>query len=396
LQLGIFVRYRSYLLTSLLLKEERQNLHLQQKIYSRQGATLAKRSNLVVKRKLSPHTHMSLSQMSSDDMHQTIKAEMYNVLNEIAQAQGHRSAIGASPLDAMTSETAAMDRVQLLKERIATLEDALAKSETDRATTYMKLDNASRELQSAREDRLAMMHEYHDSNHGPVADAVAMLTAAQEDNHRLRHQLTLISERYDDEVPQLRSVVREQQLEIKRLKKTSKSSTVNGKSEAVTIADLHYSNERLSAQLSKLQAQAAVTARGVVDEGKFRELEEAVLSLTNETSALETKMTRMKMQHDAEKRELHRALEVTQREFEAERAECDKVVDMMAGKIKALMEQNQILQGICDGMSGGGGIGDHNGAEEVLMRPNGGGGYQRTGSAADVMMSSAAKRTPRR
>jgi hypothetical protein len=292
-----------------------------------------------------------------------------------------------------------MDRVQLLKERIATLEDALAKSETDRATTYMKLDNASRELQSAREDRLAMMHEYHDSNHGPVADAVAMLTAAQEDNHRLRHQLTLISERYDDEVPQLRSVVREQQLEIKRLKKTSKSkSAANGKSEAaVTIADLHYSNERLSAQLSKLQAQAAVTARGVVDEGKFRELEEAVLSLTNETSALETKMARMKMQHDAEKRELHRALEVTQREFEAERAECDKVVDMMAGKIKALMEQNQILQGICDGMSGGG-IGDHNSAEEVLLRPNGGGGsgYQRTGSAADVMMSSAAKRTPRR
>lgn len=353
--------------------------------------------------------------MSSDDMHQTIKAEMYNVLNEIAQAQGHRSAIGASPLDAMTSEVAAMDRVQLLKERIATLEDALAKSETDRATTYMKLDNASRELQNAREDKLAMMHEYHDSNHGPVADAVAMLTAAQEDNHRLRHQLTLISERYDDEVPQLRSVVREQQLEIKRLKKASKSSSsaiANGKSEAVTIADLHYSNERLSAQLAKLQAQAAVTARGVVDEGKFRELEEAVLSLTNETSALETKMTRMKMQHEAEKRELHRALEVTQREFEAERAECDKVVEMMAGKIKSLIEQNQVLQGICDGMSGGGFTND-NGIEEITRvaggghsnnatnsnNNNGGGsGYSRAGSAsADYLLSSsAARRTPRR
>lgn len=339
-------------------------------------------------------------------MHQTIKAEMYNVLSEIAQAQGHRSTIGASPLDAMTSESAAMDRVQLLKDRIATLEDALAKSETDRATTYMKLDNAARELQHAREEKLAMMHEYHDSNHGPVADAVAMLTAAQEDNHRLRHQLTLISERYDDEVPQLRSVVREQQLEIKRLKKSSSksasASNTNGRADAVTIADLHYSNERLSAQLAKLQAQAAISARGVVDEGKFRELEEAVLSLTNETSALETKMSRMKMQHEAEKRELHRALEVTQREFEAERTECDKVVDMMAGKIKSLLEQNNVLQGICDGIgaaaapSTAAGV-DQYGIEELIGGRAGGGGFSRVGSTTnDFMLSSAAKRTPRR
>jgi hypothetical protein len=352
-------------------------------------------------------TIMSNSQISSEDMHQAIKAEMHNVLSEIAQAQGHRSTIGASPLDALTSEAAATDRLRLLKERIAMLEDTLAKSEMDRATTYMKLEKASHELQIAREEKLAMMHEYHDANHGPVADAVAMLTAAQEDNHRLRHQLTLISERYDDEVPQLRSVIREQQLEIKRIKKSAKSLTSsnsanqqqNGRSDAVTIADLHYSNERLSAQLAKLQAAAAASSRGVVDESKFRELEEAVLTLTNETSTLEAKMSRMKLQHEAEKKELHSALEVTQREFEAERAECDKVVDIMANKIKSLMEQNQALQAICDGIGGGGANENIHDIEEIVAG-RGGGSSLRGGATGrgipDFLLSSAAKHTPRR
>lgn len=304
---------------------------------------------------------MSVSHLSSEEMHQAIRAEMHNVLSEIANAQGHRNAIGASPLDAMSSEHAALDRVQLLKDRIVTLEDALAKSETDRAATYLKLDRVSRDLQMAREEKLAMMHEYHDAHHGPVADAVNMLTAAQEDNHRLRHQLTLISERYDDEVPQLRATIREQQLDIKRLKKSAKTSTGGGganqhlnhsglRNEAVSIADLHYSNERLSAQLAKLQAQSSASSRGLVEESKFRELEDAVSSLTNEMSSLEAKMARSKLQHEAEKRELQRLLETTQREFEAERGECDKVVNIMAGKISSLMDQNNALQGLVDGL----------------------------------------------
>eukprot|EP00331_Platyophrya_macrostoma_P025218 CAMPEP_0176452422 /NCGR_PEP_ID=MMETSP0127-20121128/28530_1 /TAXON_ID=938130 /ORGANISM="Platyophrya macrostoma, Strain WH" /LENGTH=83 /DNA_ID=CAMNT_0017840881 /DNA_START=38 /DNA_END=285 /DNA_ORIENTATION=+ len=83
-----------------------------------------------------------------------------------------------------------MDRLKLLRDRVAVLEDALAKSETDRAATYLKGDQLQRELQSMQEEKLALMHEYHDASHGPVAEATMMLHAAQEDNQRLRHQLT--------------------------------------------------------------------------------------------------------------------------------------------------------------------------------------------------------------
>lgn len=289
--------------------------------------------------------------MSSDDMHQLIRAEMANVLNEIAHAQNHRGAIGASPLDAFAGDMAAHgDRLQLLRDRVSMLEDALAKSEADRAATYLKVEQANRQLQAANEEKLAMIHEYHDAHHGPIAEATMLLNAAQEDSQRLRHQLTLLSEKYDSEVPRLRSLVRDQEMELKRLRKVCKQSSTqlaardrSDDRSAVTLADLQYSNERLSAQLAKLQAPPPAP---VFDEAKFRELEQAVLSVTSEMSALEQKMARMKTMHEAEKRELLFTLETQQREFAAEREECDKVVQLMAAKLESLLEENNLLRGV--------------------------------------------------
>jgi len=234
-----------------------------------------------------------------------------------------------------------MDRLKLLRDRVAVLEDALAKSETDRAATYLKGDQLQRELQSMQEEKLALMHEYHDASHGPVAEATMMLHAAQEDNQRLRHQLTILSEKYDEEVPKLRSVVREQELELKRLRKLAKSGR-DERQDAAAIAELQYTNERISAQLAKLQAPPPPP---VFDEVKFKELEQSVLSLTSELTSLEAKMARTKSLHEAEKRELRLTLETQQREFVVEREECDRVVHMMASKLEALLDENQMLRG---------------------------------------------------
>lgn len=276
-------------------------------------------------------------------MQKLIRAEMAHVLSEIATTEGHRNILGAaaSPFDPFHSQDPGADRLTLLKERVVTLEDTLAKSEADRAAAYAKLDQAERALSAAHEEKLALMHEYHDSNHGPVAEATMLLTAAQEDNHRLRHQLTLLSEKYDEDVPGMRQKLREQDAELKKLKKALKTAKDAGQHDAVTLADLHFSNERLSAQLARLQLPNQAP---VFDAKTFQELEDAVLSLTNELSAMDASTKKMKRRHDQETKRLQLELEKTQQELAVERRECDKVVQAMMAKLEALMEEVTILR----------------------------------------------------
>ena len=279
-----------------------------------------------------------------DEMQKLIRAEMAHVLSEIATTEGHRNILGAaaSPFDPFHSQDPGADRLTLLKERVVTLEDTLAKSEADRAAAYAKLDQAERALSAAHEEKLALMHEYHDSNHGPVAEATMLLTAAQEDNHRLRHQLTLLSEKYDDDVPGMRQKIREQDAELKKLKKALKTAKDAGQHDAVTLADLHFSNERLSAQLARLQLPSQ--APPVFDAKTFQELEDAVLSLTNELAAMDAATQKMKRRHEHETKRLASEVDKAQQELAIERRECDKVVQAMMAKLETLMEEVTVLR----------------------------------------------------
>jgi predicted nucleic acid-binding Zn-ribbon protein len=276
-----------------------------------------------------------------EDLESMIRAEMANVLSEFA-VQGRNPSQQFDPYshDHRQKETASVaERIQLLRDRIVTLEDVLAKSEADRAAVYMKYEQVNRALSAANEEKLALMHEFHDANHGPVAEATMLLTAARDENDRMRHQLTLLSEKYDTEVPALRAKIREQENEIKKLKKYAKQHH-DDRYESVTLADLHYSNERLSAQLAKLQVSPAP----IFDESKFRECEQSIIALSNEVAALEDQMQRMRTQHSEEKKELLDSLEKQQREFAVERAECDRVIGIMSAKLEGLVSENNLLK----------------------------------------------------
>ena len=290
--------------------------------------------------------------MAADDsVQQLIRQEMGSVMAELARtkqarANGQQSSIDLIPFQSSASgdkdiaSAAVGERMQLLRDRITVLEDVLAKSETDRAAVYNKFEQVSRALVSANEEKLALMHEFHDSSHGPVAELTMLLNTAREENDRLRQQLTVISDKYDTEVPTLRNKIREMDAEIRKLRKLAKSSKEE-RYESVTLADLHYSNERLSAQLSKVQAPAVISAQ---DEAKMRECEQAIQALTNETASLEQKMLTMRKAHEAEANELRQALERQYNEFSIERAECDKVVGIMGAKLESVMNENQFLK----------------------------------------------------
>jgi hypothetical protein len=284
-----------------------------------------------------------------DSIQQLIRQEMGSIMAELTRTKQTR-ANGQQSVDLIPFQTANGDkdvtnaaiseRMQLLRDRITVLEDVLAKSETDRAAVYSKFEQVSHALRTANEEKLALMHEFHDSSHGPVAELTMLLNTAREENDRLRQQLTVISDRYDTEVPTLRNKIREMDGEIRKLRKLSKSAKEE-RYESVTIADLHYSNERLSAQLSKVQAPAVISAQ---DEAKMRECEQAIQALTSETAALEQKMVSMRRAHEGEVTELRQALERQYNEFSIERAECDKVVGIMGAKLEALIGENQFLK----------------------------------------------------
>lgn len=223
-------------------------------------------------------------------------------------------------------------KLQHLRERVAILEDALAKSEADRAAIYARCEQVERALAAANDEKLALLHEYHDASHGSVNDVTAMLQQARADNERLRVSL--------EEVPRLKEANRELEREAKKLRKL-KERALDERAEGVTLSDLHFSNERLSAQLAKLQSPPQAP---VFDEGKYRECESAIMAIANDVAQFETRVAHIQQVHALERQQLQDALDRQFHEFSIERAECDRVVGIMSAKLEALVSENTMLK----------------------------------------------------
>ena len=260
---------------------------------------------------------------------ETIRSEMSQVLAEMAsntrreeEYSSRRQAVGRPH-----------DEVQMLKERIGTLEDALAKSEADRSAVYAKHEAAVRALNAANEEKTAILHEYHDNTMG-----IEAMHQHRNEIEALKAQMRTMGEQYEQQMQLLVMKLQEKDQHIKKLKKATKSR--EDKVDGVSLADLHYSNERLSAQLAKLQTPAPA----VYDEHKVAACESAVSTLTTELAALESRMKQQMAQHSAERQNLMERMEANRRDFDIERAECDRVVGMMSAKLEALISENNFLR----------------------------------------------------
>ena len=123
---------------------------------------------------------------------------------------------------------------------------------------------------------------------------------------------------------------------VKQLKKEKKR--ILAETDGVSLADLHYSNERLSAQLTQLQRQqqAQEGESKAADANRIAELDMAVRTLTNELTAVEHRVASTNSAHDDERRRLQAKLDSQFRDFSVERAECDAVVQAMGAKLEAL------------------------------------------------------------
>lgn len=269
--------------------------------------------------------------MNTTDVAQLVRLELQQVITE---QQAHGSVVGRSR-DA---------QLNILRDRITTLEDALAKSEADRVASASRVETLQQSVRTLRDEKNVMAQEYKESRQVALQELQVMLTAARDESDRLRSQLTTASTRGEAEVIPLRERLKEQAAEIKKLKKILRSAATSGSESyrdpaAITIADLHYSNERLSAQLAKVQAPP------LFDDTKFRECERAISSLTNELSNVEARMSQMREDHALEKRRLQQTIDALTNDFGMERAECDKIVETMATKLEALLTENNALKG---------------------------------------------------
>ena len=273
-----------------------------------------------------------------ESIHELVRGEMRSVMADLI----------ARPTNVrFQSDT----QLQILRDRIVTLEDTLSKSEADRAAVYLKLDQMQKAFNTAQEEKTSLLHEMHHSKQASAGEWHSMVTAARDETDKLRRQLAHITEKYDADIRPLRDKIQEQDQEIKKLKKAVKAASTaandalvterDTKMNCVTLADLHYSNERLSAQLAKVQAPPQSP---IFDEEKFKECERSIIALTNELSQLEQKMHQMHGEHEKEKVELQTALDRQYRDFSVERAECDRVVGIMAAKLESLISENNLLK----------------------------------------------------
>ena len=225
----------------------------------------------------------------------------------------------------------AMDeRARMLHDRVAVLEDVLIKSEADRAAVYERCDAATRALAAAHEERTALIHSLHEAG---AQHANAMeLEAAQREVIALRdHVDRLCAER---DVAARRA--EEAEATAKQLKKEKRRMLAE--TDGVSLADLHYSNERLSAQLTQLQRekQQQDGAARSADAARVLELDMAVRTLTNELAAVEQRVSQAQSAQDEERRRLQDQLDRQFRDFSVERAECDAVVSAMGSKMEAM------------------------------------------------------------
>jgi chromosome segregation ATPase len=275
-----------------------------------------------------------MSQSNSAQMQDVIRQEMQQVLAEMSSNsrnvdESRRFGSASIPLAGRPP-----DEVIILRERVAILEDALSKSEADRSAVYAKYQAAVKALDSANAEKSALMHEYHDTTTG-----MESALAHRQEVESLKTQMRAMGDQYEAHIAQLQVAYQEKDAQLKKMKKSVKSR--EDKVDGVSLADLHYSNERLSAQLAKLQTS---TAQPSVDESKVAACEAAVNSLNAELGALEARLKQQVATHAAETQQLQERLEVTRREYDLERAECDRVVAIMSAKLEALVSENNFLR----------------------------------------------------
>lgn len=273
-------------------------------------------------------------------LEELVRTEMRNVISELSMNPSLRQRKGTRGDMAGLTEDGS-DGVAVLKERIALLEDVLAKSEADRASMYSKYEQLSRQLSSLNEEKLALIHEFHDTNHGPLAEMSNLLNSAREENTKLRTQLLQATERYEGDVPRMKQRIRELEVENKKMRRQVAHRARDDIVDGVTLADLHYSNERLSAQLAKVQGPPPPP---LFDDAKFRECEHAISVLSAEVGNLEGKISRINAAHAKEKHELQSLIEKQYHDFGMERAECDRVVGIMTAKIESLLSENNLMR----------------------------------------------------
>ena len=160
----------------------------------------------------------------------------------------------------------------------------------------------------------------------------------QDENEWLRRKIRTLSEKYEQQLDDKELQLQKQQHEIRKLQKRIQKEcpSVCG----IGLADLHHSNERLSAQLSRLEVSAAAHENAA----KVKECEDALESLLNELATVENKLRSQTVQWEGETQQLKQQLVSQQAEFNVERLECDRVVHAMSAKLEELGRENSVLR----------------------------------------------------
>lgn len=285
---------------------------------------------------------MALATTSNADLHAAVRRALSDMANDRrSEANVHGFAgelvaarSGSSPGSgaAMPREGAADERYQLLRERIATLEDVLVKSEADRSAVYAQYAAVVEQLEAERAENTAMLHGMHEATHTQPVDT-AEVEALRTEVRALRDDLVASQDQCN------MAVARAGELEhtVKSLKKEKKK--LLAQTDGVNLADLHFSNERLSAQLAQLQSAQAQREEQSARNAKLGDVEAALAAITDELTAAERRLAVVQANHEQERQRLHNALDKQFQEFSIERAECDTVVGIMGAKIEALTNE---------------------------------------------------------
>ena len=303
--------------------------------------------------------------MNTSDLRSAVRNEMRQVLDEMSRrgpqpavtnasipsenrlwGDGMPSSGGPAPASARSPQrvggipsSAPEERIAMMTERITMLEDVLAKSEADRAAVYAKHTAAIEALNAANEEKMSMLHELHDGGRKDAAEFSELLQQSRNENAQLREQIKSMEGSHKEQVASYQKQIEDLEDAIQKLKRRRQAKEQE-KLNGVSLADLHYSNERLSAQLAKLQSPAPAKE----DEARIRSLEAEITSLQHEVELLESRMREMQLVHTQERNRLQETLDRQFHEFSVERMECDRVVGIMSAKLETVLQENNILR----------------------------------------------------
>lgn len=160
----------------------------------------------------------------------------------------------------------------------------------------------------------------------------------QDENEWLRRKLRTVTEKFEQQLDDKELCIQKQQHEIRKLQKRIQKEcpSVCG----IGLADLQHSNERLSAQLARLEVSAVAHENAA----KVRECEDAVEQLLRELAAVEDKLRLQTNHWEGEIQKLRQQISTQQADFNVERLECDRVVHAMSVKLEEMGRENAALR----------------------------------------------------